>query len=81
MAKVAENSRRRPSIIEMMVVIGTLVILAATTVTLANNYRDRPRDTLSTTGRVHPEIAVDGHGATAAIGQSTVLSQPLINLD
>lgn len=73
MAKVAEKSRRRPSIIELMVVIGILVILAATALTLANSLRDRPGDRIPPTGRVYPEIAVNGHGATAAIGQSTAL--------
>ena len=55
MEKVAEKSRKRPSIIEMMVVIGILVILAATALTLANNFRDRHREVTPASGQVRPE--------------------------
>ena len=57
MAKVGEKSRSRPSIIEMMVVIGILVILAATALTLASNFRDRPREVIPASGQVRPETA------------------------
>lgn len=43
---VQKNQRRRVSIVELAVVIGILVILAAVVVTLAGNHRDRPKETV-----------------------------------
>ena len=69
MVNVAEKNRRRLSIIEMMVVIGILVILAATALTLANNFRDRPREVTPASGQVRPETpAADPSGQWSVSG-------------
>ena len=39
-----ERGRRRVSTVEWAVVIGTVVILVATAVTVVSTYRDRPLD-------------------------------------
>ena len=68
MAQIVRNNRRRLSIIELTVVIGILVVLAATVVTLVGNHLDRPGEVIPTVGQAPHQTTIEADGPMGIIG-------------